>query len=149
MRPVEELLPHRPPFLFLDEIMSLGETEIVAKRTLRAEEPHFGGHYPGNPIMPGVLLCEAVLQAGCVLMTVRGAAEEVSGVPVVARISDAKFKKITRPGDVLEIRASYDRTVMGAHFMKGTVKVGGKIAASLSFTVMLAPPEGSAGEEVD
>ena len=66
--PIKEVLPLREPLLFLDEIVSLSAEPVHARRTVLAEEPQFLGHYPGKPIMPGVLLCETVLQAGAYMM---------------------------------------------------------------------------------
>lgn len=139
MRPIEESLPHRPPFLFLDEIVEVTEEKVHARRTIRADEPQFAGHYPGEPVMPGVLLCEAVLQAGCYLMAHKlGASATEGGIPVVARMNDVKFKRIVRPGDVIDIHAEHERSMQGAHFLKGKVEVDGKLVASLSFAVKLA-----------
>lgn len=139
LKPVKEVIPHREPFLFLDEVVDLTETKIVARRTVRGDEPQFQGHYPGQPVMPGVLLCEAVLQAGAYLMAVReGYRPGQSGVPVVSRLNNVKFKRMVKPGDVLELTAEHERSMMGAHMMKGSVKVGGKVACTLDFIVMLA-----------
>jgi 3-hydroxyacyl-[acyl-carrier-protein] dehydratase len=142
---ITELLPHREPFLFLDQIVELGETKLIARRTIRAEEPQFLGHYPGRPIMPGVLLCEAALQAGCYLVAVRGggAAPAEGTVPVVTRMNDVKFKRMVRPGDTIEIEVEHERTLMGAHYLRGVIRSGGKLAVSLSFAVMLAPEGGT------
>ena len=91
--------------------------------------------------MPGVLLCEAVMQAGCYLMVHRYSdrTDTPKGVPVVARMSDVKFKQMVEPGDVLDVVAEFERSAMGVYFMKGSVKKGGKVAASLSFVVTTAP----------
>lgn len=136
--PVKDLLPHREPFLFLDEVIELTADKITAKRVVRADEPQFRGHYPGRPIMPGVLLCEAVLQAGCYLMIQRAGGEKPAGDPVVTRMNEVKFKRMVQPGDELEISAEHLETKMGASFMRGSVKVGGKVAASLEFAVMIS-----------
>jgi 3-hydroxyacyl-[acyl-carrier-protein] dehydratase len=140
MQPIHDLLPHRPPFLFLDEIVELGPTKLVARRTIRADEPHFQGHYPGRPIMPGVLICEAALQAGCYLMASQGAPDPTK-VPVVTRMNDVKFKRMVKPGDTIEIDVELERSVMSVHYMRATVRSSGKTAASLTFAVMLASPE--------
>jgi 3-hydroxyacyl-[acyl-carrier-protein] dehydratase len=142
LRPIKDLLPHREPFLFLDEIVDMTETSIIARRVVQLEEPQFRGHYPGKPIMPGVLLCEAVLQAGAYLMASRLEAEvgkaSANQVPVVTRMNNVKFRKMVKPGDALEIHAELVRSMMGAHMMKGSILLGGKVVASLEFTVMLA-----------
>jgi 3-hydroxyacyl-[acyl-carrier-protein] dehydratase len=141
MRPVKEILPHREPFLFIDEIVDITETTVVAKSSVRAEDPHFRGHYPGRPIMPGVLLCETVLQAGAYLMAWKLALDVVNntkGVPVVTRMNHVKFKKMVKPGDQLEVHAELERSMMGAHMMKGSIRCEGKLVLTLDFAVMLA-----------
>jgi 3-hydroxyacyl-[acyl-carrier-protein] dehydratase len=142
LRPIKDVLPHREPFLFLDEIVDMTETSIIARRTVKLEEPQFLGHYPGKPIMPGVLLCETVLQAGAYLMASKLEAEvgkqSAEQVPVVTRMNNVKFRKMVKPGDALEIHAELERSMMGAHMMKGSIRSGGKLVASLDFVVMLA-----------
>lgn len=139
LKPVKEVIPHREPFLFLDEVLDLTETKIVGKRLVRGDEPQFLGHYPGQPVMPGVLLCEAVLQAGAYLIATNiGYVVGQAGVPVVSRLNNVKFKRMVKPGDVLELTAQHERTMMGAHVMKGSVKVDGKVACTLDFIIMLA-----------
>lgn len=139
IRPVKEILPHREPFLFIDEIVDLTDESVVAKRTVRAEEPQFEGHYPHKPIMPGVLLCEAVLQAGAYLMAVKtGLDANMKGAPVVTRLNKVRFKRMIKPGDELEIFANHKLTKMGAHMCEGLIRCEGKVVCTLDFTVMLA-----------
>lgn len=142
LRAVKEILPHREPFLFVDEVLDMTETTILTRLTVRGEEPHFLGHYPGKPVMPGVLLCETVLQAGAYLMACRAKiqANDIGAeqVPVVSRMNNVKFKRMVKPGDVLEVQAQLERSMMGAHMMKGSIRCAGKLVASLDFTVMLA-----------
>ncbi|MBI2378158.1 MAG: 3-hydroxyacyl-ACP dehydratase FabZ [Deltaproteobacteria bacterium] len=128
-------IPHRPPFLFVDRIVSSEPGKLVAERTVRADEPHFLGHYPTQPIMPGVLLVEAALQAGCLLLVRQGGRVAEGRVPVVTRISDVKLKRMVKPGDVLLIEVNKDKAVMGVEFMRGALRVGGKVAATLSFAI--------------
>ncbi|MEQ9504355.1 MAG: 3-hydroxyacyl-ACP dehydratase FabZ [Deltaproteobacteria bacterium] len=138
MKPVKEVLPHREPFLFVDEVVELTETNIIARREVRADEPHFAGHYPGKPIMPGVLLCETLLQAGAYMVATRlGLGADMQGAPVVTRMNKVKFKRMVKPGDMLEIHAEHVRSMMGAHMMTGKILCEGKVACSLEFTVML------------
>ncbi len=141
MKPVKEVLPHREPFLFLDEVVEMTDTTVLARRTVRAEEPQFQGHYPGQPIMPGVLLCETVLQAGAYLMASKmGKGSDMKGAPVVARMNNVKFKRMVKPGDALVISALHQDSRGGAHMMSGKIECEGKLVCSLDFWVMLVEP---------
>ncbi|NLX18909.1 MAG: beta-hydroxyacyl-ACP dehydratase [Desulfobulbus sp.] len=136
-----ERIPHRPPFLWLDRVLAVHPDCISAEKTVPRDLSIFQGHYPGYPLMPGVLLCEMVFQAGALLISeiMRNTADHdagqdgVGGVPVLTRILGAKFKREVRPGDLLEITASLVERVGPAWFMKGTVKVGGKVAVQVEF----------------
>jgi 3-hydroxyacyl-[acyl-carrier-protein] dehydratase len=139
MEEVLKAIPHRPPFLFVDKIIELTENRIKTKKTISPEESFFKGHYPGNPIMPGVLLCESIFQTGAILLSkILGMAENLSGrTPVLTRINDAKFKGMARPGDLLEIEAELVEKLSNAFFMKGTVKVAGKTMVRVEFACSL------------
>jgi 3-hydroxyacyl-[acyl-carrier-protein] dehydratase len=128
---IKELIPQRPPFLFVDKILSLEEKKIKTSLTLTGEEDFFKGHFPGNPIMPGVLLQEALFQSGAALM----AKNSSSGLGVVTRVQNAKFKNIVRPGDMLEMEVELVETLANASYMKGSIQVNGKIVLVLEFTV--------------
>lgn len=129
-------IPHRPPMLLLDEIVEKDEQKIVCRKTFRAEEFFFQGHYPGFPIVPGVILCETAMQAGAVLLSSQVAT--AGRVPVAGRLNDVKFKKMVRPGDTILIEASLDERMRDAFFLTGKVSLDGKPAVSLSFVVTLA-----------
>ena len=93
MSTVTDLIPHRPPFLFVDEIVSESADGLIARRTFRADEDFYRGHYPGAPITPGVLLCEAVFQTGALYMARLMAGQgSKDGVPLLAKISDVRFR---------------------------------------------------------
>ena len=130
-------LPHRPPFLWLDKVVEITATSIRAEKVLDADLDIFRGHYPDYPLMPGVLLCEAVFQAGALLIGQNLQAEEGSGqqggVPVLTRILGAKFKREVRPGDTLEIAAQLVERMGPAWIMKGSVRVSGKPAVQVEF----------------
>ena len=96
-------IPHRPPFLFVDEIVSEGPEGLVARRTWRPEEDFYSGHYPGAPITPGVLLCEAVFQAGALYLSGGAAGAQSAGVPLLVKISDVRFRNPVYPGDTVTI----------------------------------------------
>nr|WP_321466481.1 3-hydroxyacyl-ACP dehydratase FabZ family protein [uncultured Desulfobulbus sp.] len=128
-------LPHRPPFLWLDRVLEVSEDGIRAEKVLAEDLEVFRGHYPDYPIMPGVLLCEAVFQAGALLIAqaIADAADLSKGVPVLTRILGAKFKREVRPGDTLEISAQLVERMGPAWIMKGAVRVGGKLAVQVEF----------------
>ena len=134
-----ERIPHRQPFLWLDRVLEIGDTAIRAEKTVPSDLDIFRGHYPEYPLMPGVLLCEAVFQAGALLIgnllgrEVKAKSGEPVSVPVLTRILGAKFKREVRPGDLLEIRASLVERLGPAWLMKGSVRVGGKVAVQVEF----------------
>jgi 3-hydroxyacyl-[acyl-carrier-protein] dehydratase len=135
-------IPHRPPFLWLDSIISLTNDEIVAEKEIAADLDVFNGHYPDYPIMPGVLLCEAVFQAGALLISEslnkdNNETEAPEGVPVLTRILGAKFKREVIPGDIITLTAALSEKVGPAWFMKGSVKVAGKVAVKVEFACTL------------
>lgn len=137
-----ELIPHRPPFLFIDEVLELDDQHALCARTFRREEPFYAGHYPGNPITPGVLLCEAVFQAGAVFLTRRLGAAGVSSpdrTPVLCRIEEAKFKGMVLPGDRVTIEVRPTETIQQFHFMSGTVRKEGKVVLTLRYALALVP----------
>ena len=139
---IQSAIPHRPPFLLIDKIIALDETEIVAESGAWTDSELFSrvftGHYPGNPITPGVLLCEMVFQAGAVLLSHRLHGKS-QGTPVLVRIRDARFKKAVRPDEPLVIRASFLEQVSNAFYMKGSVKHEDKTAVRVAFTCALMP----------
>jgi len=138
---VTDLIPHRPPFLFVDQITELEEARIVTTRRFGTEEPYYAGHYPGNPITPGVLLCEACYQTGALLIAANAGAD-LSGVPVLTRSNNAKFRGMVKPGDEIEVEVTLSEKVSNAYFMKGVVKNAGKAALRLDFAVSLVETEG-------
>jgi 3-hydroxyacyl-[acyl-carrier-protein] dehydratase len=131
-------LPHRPPMLLLDEIIEWEHERIVCQRTFRAEEWFFQGHYPDFPLVPGVILCEAAMQAGAVLLSKHPKGE---GVPVAGRLNDVKFKRMVRPGDTIRIETTLDERMGDAFFLSAKVACDGKLAVTLSFAVTLAKRE--------
>jgi 3-hydroxyacyl-[acyl-carrier-protein] dehydratase len=142
MYDIEKLIPHRPPFLLLDEIESIEENRILARVTVRPEgelfREVFKGHYPGNPLTPGVLLCEMVFQAGAALLSHR-LGERAEGVPVLARITKARFRERIDPGDSLLIESVFVEQVASAYFLKGSVQKDGKTAVQVEYTCVLVP----------
>ncbi len=139
------VIPHRPPFLFVDEIVEVSNDKIVATKFVDPASDFFRGHYPGEPLMPGVLICESLFQAGALLIAHRmGGYEAGDGVPVLTRIRDARFKRIVRPGDTLRLHVSIEDTVDNAFYLNGEATVGDNLSVRVSFACMLARKDGDA-----
>lgn len=124
--------------LLVDEIVERGENRIVCKKTFRAEEFFFQGHYPNFPIVPGVILCEAAMQAGAVLLSSQ--ITQGQKVPVAGRLKDVKFKKMVRPGESILIEATLNERVQDAYFLSAQVSMDGKLVVTLKFVVTMAAP---------
>jgi len=137
-----DAIPHREPFLFVDQIVELSSERIVTTKYIDPEYEVFQGHYPNQPVMPGVLLCECCFQAGALLIANRlGGYDESNGVPVVTRIQDARFKRMVKPGDTLQVEVTLDDTLDRAYFLTGRASVEGKQAVRVTFACMLAGGE--------
>ena len=131
--PIIELIPQRPPFLFVDKVLDWNEKSIKTTLKLTGEEDFFKGHFPGNPIMPGVLLQEAIFQTGAAFMALANKGQ--SGLGVVTRVQNAKFKSMVKPGDTLEMAVELTEAISNASYMKGTTKVEGKTVLVIEFAV--------------
>jgi 3-hydroxyacyl-[acyl-carrier-protein] dehydratase len=134
---IKNCIPHREPFLWLDEVTEITDSHIVARKTLTTELPVFKGHYPEFPVFPGVLQCEACFQAGAVLIS-RIAKVPSDGMPVVTRLNNTQFRKMIRPGETIEIRVDFTERLANAYCMKGKVAVEGKVTARLEFICAIA-----------
>lgn len=133
-----DAIPHRDPFLMIDTIVEQSEARIVCTKTFSGSEDFFAGHYPGYPLVPGVLLCEAAMQAGAVLVSRQLAASGEDRVPVVTRINDVRFKRMVRPGETLRIEVELVERLANAFFLKVHVTVDGKTAVRFEFACAAA-----------
>jgi 3-hydroxyacyl-[acyl-carrier-protein] dehydratase len=133
---IKAAIPHREPFLLLDEIVEQTDERIVCRKRFTGEEFWYVGHYPKFPLTPGVLLCEAAMQAGAVLLAKHTA--DVPGVPVVTRINNVKFKAMVRPGDTVELVAELTERMADAFFLNANVTVDGKTAVTFDFACKMA-----------
>lgn len=141
---VLDRIPHRPPFLWVDTITERTENSISTTKLIPDNLDVFRGHYPGHPIMPGVLLCEAIFQSGALLMSFLLESTTLDAkrtVPVLTRIEGARFKRPVSPGDTVEIQVKLKETMSSVSFMKGTLRVNGKVAVQVDFSCALASPE--------
>jgi 3-hydroxyacyl-[acyl-carrier-protein] dehydratase len=134
-----ELIPHRPPFLFVDEIVSETPDTLVAKRTWRADETFYQGHYPGAPITPGVLLCESIFQTGALYM-VRQMPEIANGIPILVRVENVRLRTPVFPGDTTFIEARKKEINGSFVFMSGTIRnAKNERVLTADFAVTLKP----------
>ena len=129
-------IPHRPPMLLIDEVVGHNGDAITCRKTFRADEFFFQGHYPGNPIVPGVILCECAAQAGALLLSRR--LEQTNGTPMLTRMSEVRFKRPVFPGDEIEIRASLEEELSKAYFLAAKVLRQQRVVASMKFACTLA-----------
>ncbi len=133
------VLPHRPPFLFVDEVTAIDPGRSASGLwRLTGEEPFFAGHFPGRPTLPGVLMVEAMAQLGGIALL---SEPRFSGcVPLFGGIDKARFRRQVTPGDTLEMTVELDQLGSTAGKGHGTATVGGKIAATASMLFVMARP---------
>ena len=131
-------IPHRPPFLYVDraEAYRPGES-LVGIKCVTLNEPFFAGHLPGNPVMPGVLIIEALAQTGGLLMSKSWDVDPEGKIILFMSIDNCRFRNPVRPGDVLRLEVEVQRTRGGVVKFKGRGMVGGKLAAECEFAAML------------
>jgi len=130
---IMEIIPHRQPFLLLDTIEELEPgIRAVGKKCVSYNEPYFAGHFPKEPVMPGVLIIEAMAQAGAV--AILSEPENKGKTAYFAGISQARFKQKVIPGDVLTLELEIIKQKGPVGVGRGTAKVDGKLAASAELT---------------
>jgi 3-hydroxyacyl-[acyl-carrier-protein] dehydratase len=141
---IMSLLPHRYPFLLIDRVIEMERKQrIVAIKNVTFNEPHFQGHFPGYPIMPGVLMVEAIAQTGGALL-LNEIPDRDSKLMVFTGIDNAKFKRPVVPGDQLRIEVTVLNWRTRAVKMQGIITVEGKVVCEATVTCMVVPRGNSA-----
>ena len=144
MEEIYRRIPHRPPFLFIDQILEITNEGASAKLSVKPDFSFFKGHYPENPIMPGVLLCESVFQTGAIFLSdylKNQSLNDDKVTPVLSRIRDARFKRMVLPNDEVEIKVTL-KDQLGQFFnLNGEIKNKGKTALTISFALALVKEE--------
>jgi 3-hydroxyacyl-[acyl-carrier-protein] dehydratase len=140
---IQKLLPHRYPFLLVDRIVELVPNErVVGVKCVTADEPFFAGHFPGHPVMPGVLILEALAQASAIMSLTTMPEEQRAGkVIYFMAIDGARFRKPVVPGDRLELHCVMLKNKGSVIKVKGQAKVDGQVVAEGEFMAMMADAE--------
>ncbi len=137
---IQRLLPHRPPFLLVDRVVAFEkDTSLTAIKGVTMNEPFFTGHFPGHPVMPGVLILEALAQAAALLACLSLPPEQVSNtVTYLMGIDGARFRRPVVPGDRLELKVVVTRHKGAVWKQTGQALVDGEVVAEAEFMAMLA-----------
>ena len=134
---IKKLMPHREPMLLLDEVEVNAETgQAIGKYKVTGEEFFVQGHFPGNPIVPGVIQCEMIAQTICALLP---QTEEGTTVPMYAGLNNVKFKNPLVPGDTAVMTVEIVNKKSIFYFAKGTLKVNDKLCTSAEFSIAIVP----------
>jgi len=144
---IEAAIPHRPPFLLIDEVVEQSGDRIVCRKQFTGDEFWYQGHYPNYPLTPGVLLCEASMQAGAVLLAEITKQREsdaiAAGVPVATRMNNVQFRAMVHPGDQINIEVDLIERLSNVFFMRAKVTnlTAGRLAARLDFACTVTAPQ--------
>ena len=148
IREIQAVLPHRYPFLFIDRVDSIDDDRIVAHKLVSRNEPHFEGHFPGNPVMPGVLIIEALAQAGALLAARLTGFDPARQVMYFMGMDAVKFRRPVVPGDVLQLEVVPLRRGGAVWKLRGEAKVGDQVVAEAELLAGIRPLPSAPGSSI-
>jgi 3-hydroxyacyl-[acyl-carrier-protein] dehydratase len=138
VKAIEAILPHRYPFLLVDRVLAIEPMKkLVAVKAVTVNEPFFAGHFPGHPVMPGVLILEALAQAAALLAKASMKDDPGDKVTYLMAIDGARFRRPVIPGDRLELHVEVVRVKGDGWKERGTALVDGEVAAEAEFMAIL------------
>jgi 3-hydroxyacyl-[acyl-carrier-protein] dehydratase len=135
-----DLIPNRLPYLWVDEVLGVDERSIHTRKFVDPKLELFAGHYPNFPVFPGALQCECAFQASAILIAYLGVSTREK-IPVVARANELKFKRMVRPGDMLDVHVQLENRMKDVFFLKGRILRDGEATTTLNFVTTAASPE--------
>jgi 3-hydroxyacyl-[acyl-carrier-protein] dehydratase len=139
---IQKLIPHRQPFLLVDRVVAFDSGKrLVAWKSVTMNEPFFAGHFPGKPVMPGVLILEALAQAAALLAMMSLGTGEAGKLTFLMGIDSARFRRPVVPGDRLELRVEVTKQKGAVWKQQGTALVDGQTVAEAEFMAMLVDPK--------
>ncbi|RQR52621.1 3-hydroxyacyl-[acyl-carrier-protein] dehydratase FabZ [Burkholderia sp. Bp9125] len=143
IRKILELLPHRYPILLVDRVLEFEpQTRIKTLKNVTIDEPYFVGHFPGQPVMPGVMIIEALAQSAGLLTFGADMERRAGALYYLVGIDSARFKRVVRPGDQLHLNVSVVRCIRGIWKFQANATVGGEVACEAELMCTVKQAEG-------